>query len=268
MSRLRRPRALDDARQAGAGGAERGLDAGRALAGCEQVGGQRAYKVDAVFVARLEQHLSGRRSRAELVWYHGRHPGVGRERVEQHQPVPAGRLRHGHLAREHRCVDEPVDLPVEHVVDEPPLELVVALGLGDEKQMAALDRGVDGAAHGLACKRVGRDRVRYEPDGPGDLRAQAAGGQVRPVAELRSRCANAFLGRLRDAHVLASGEHERRGGGRHPRGAGHVGEPNPAGHAWDRSPRTSEAWHSGPEDRPAAWLRTRSCARATGRAAR
>jgi hypothetical protein len=111
-----------------------------------------------------------------------------------------------------RGVREAVDLAGQQIFGQPDLEVGVAAGLGDEQQVPLGQRRGQRAAHHRPAVRAAGDRVGQQRDGAGDLGAQAASGQVGAVAEVGRGPPHPQPGRGGDPHVLATGEHKRRGG--------------------------------------------------------
>jgi len=129
---------------------------------------------------------------------------------------------------EHRGEDDPVDLAVEQRLDEPALDVGVALGLTDEQHQAALVGRLERALDEVARELRRRDGVRHEAERePGSL-AQPDGQDVAAVAQLGGDLLDALLHALGDPQLdAAPRQHERRRRRRHPGRGGDVGEGHP-----------------------------------------
>ena len=167
-------------------------------------------------------------------------------RVEQHRGDPVEPGGQGPVPGEHRGQHDPVDLPVGHRVEQVLLGGGVTFGLADEEEVALLPRGVDGPLDHVAGQLRGRHAVRDEAEGPGGPFAETERDDVRTVAELVGRGANAPLDRLGDPELGSSAREDE---GRRRRGH--------AGSARDVRERHSLLHHCGPLVLRAVPARTR-----------
>jgi hypothetical protein len=232
-----RTRVPDPGRGEGLADASQPLDRGDAIRRPLALARSGAYQVDAIPVAGAEQHGGRLPASRDLVRDDGRDGGrhgggLLRQCVEQDGRGIKERLGHRDLAGVHRGQDQAVGAPVMHRLDQPPLQVLVSLGLADEQQVAPLARGLQRPLDQGARVRGGRHRVRDEADGARNALAQAHRDIVRPVLKLAGSLPDPALHLIGDAHLApATRQHERRRGRRHARRLSDVGQGDaPGGH--------------------------------------